>query len=142
MPKLKNILVIHTTDNQDDRAGSAADFSLEISKPGADVTLRFEKKPGERQRGRLDVYQFPVSQHNVDSDAAGFSLIMTIKGDRSDDGWLPRAIFVLGQTVDDELTVLGDHPFWDAWFDGGPSPEPGSKPAHEISSRPPEFEGG
>jgi hypothetical protein len=139
MPKLKTVLVIHTTSDDDDRAGSAADFSLEISRPGADVTLPFEKKPGQRQRGKLDVYRFDVSQQNVDSDAPGFSLIMTI---RSDDGWLPKSIFVLGHTVHDELTLLGDHPFWDRWFDRGPDAEEGSQPAHEISSPAPVFEGG
>jgi hypothetical protein len=86
MPKLKKLLVIHTTSNEDLNANSAADFSLEISRLGQDVTLPFPKNPGQRQKGKLDTYQFDVSQHNVDSDSAGFHLIMAIK---SDDGWLP-----------------------------------------------------
>jgi hypothetical protein len=127
MPKLKSILVVHTTSTED-KANSAADFSLEISRPGPDVTLPFPKNPGQRQQGKLDVYQFNVAQHNVDSDAAGLSLIMTIK---SSDGWLPTSIVVLGQTEDGELTLLGNHPFWDRWFDSGADAV--DNPSHEIS---------
>ena len=122
------ILVVHTTANAEN-ANSAADFSLEISRPGPDVTIPFPKNQNQRQQGKLDVYPFNVSQHNVDSDAPGLSLIMTIK---SEDGWLPSSIVVLGQAEDDSLTILGNHPFWDGqWFDRGVGSV--GEPAHEIS---------
>ena len=85
MPKLKRILVVHTTANEEN-ANSGADFSLERSRPGPDVTIPFPKNQNQRQQGKLDFYPFNVSRHNVNSDAPGLSLIMTIN---SEDGWLP-----------------------------------------------------
>lgn len=49
MPRLKTILVIHTTSNKAN-ANSAADFSLEISRPGQDVTIPFPRNPNQRQQ--------------------------------------------------------------------------------------------
>jgi hypothetical protein len=128
MPKLKTIIVIHTT-SKEAHADSSADFWLEIGGPGDDVTVPFPKNPNQRQPGKLDIYQIDVSNRNVNSDAAGFSLIMTMK---SRDGWLPTAISVLGRTADDELWLLGNHPFWDqGWFDSGDDSV--GEPSHEIS---------
>jgi hypothetical protein len=139
MPKLKTIVVIHTTSTKEN-ANSAADFSLEIGRPGQDVTVPFPRNPNQRQRGKLDVYQIDVSQHDVDSTGPGFSLIMTI---RSDDGWLPLSIYVLGHTEAGDLELLGDHAFWDqedGWFDSGAAAE--GRPSHEITGGARIFEAG
>lgn len=81
-----------------------------------------------------------MSQHAVDSSGPGFNLIMTIK---SADGWLPLSIYVLGQTEEGDLELLGDHPFWDqedGWFDSGVDAE--GDASHEITGGARFFEGG
>jgi hypothetical protein len=134
MPKLKNLLIIHTTSNAQD-AASGADFKLEISGADDDVTINFPRNQNQRKQGKLDTYSLDVSQHNVNSDTAGFALIMSIKPSTSSpntDGWLPSSIVVLGQQSEDgALTLLGNYPFWSDWFDAGVNPA-GDR-AHEIS---------
>jgi hypothetical protein len=128
MPRLKKLLVIHTTSKHQD-AASDASFTLEIGMAGNDVTVDFPTNPNQRRRGKLDIYPIDVSDQNVDSDSPGFNLVMTIG---SSDGWLPVSMFVLGLTTDDELWLLGNHPAWDqGWFDTGD--DPAGPPAHEIS---------
>jgi hypothetical protein len=134
MPKLNNLLIIHTTSNAEN-AASTADFKLEIGGAGPDVTIDFPKNQNQRGKGKLDTYRLDVSQREVDSDAAGFNLIMIIKPSTSSpntDAWLPSSIVVLGQQAEDgALTLLGNHPFWSDWFDAGV--HPAGDRAHEIS---------
>ena len=128
MPRLKEIVVVHTTSRHQD-AASGADFTLEIGMGGSDVTVDFPTNPDQRRRGKLDLYRIDVSNHDVDADAPGFHLLMTIQ---NSDAWLPVSMFVLGLTTDDELRLLGNRPNWDqGWFDRGV--DPAGPPAHVIS---------
>jgi hypothetical protein len=139
MPKLNKIVVIHTTAKNPANAASTAKFTLEIEKalPDREVTKRFENRcPSqmkERDPGVLDIYQFDVSRDNVDSDAEGFGINMSINSSGSPgDGWLPRSILVLGQATTGELIPLGDNYEWgDRWFDIGE--DAAGPPAHKIS---------
>jgi hypothetical protein len=118
MPRLNTITVIHTTKNESD-AGTDADFVLEIVKQGQDVLKEFPDLPhDERERGRTDQYDFDVSGDDVDSSDPFFSISMRLVN--SEDGWLPKSVFVFGQTVNGDNVVLGSHPEWnDGWFDRG-----------------------
>jgi hypothetical protein len=135
MPKLKNILVIHTTSNEPD-ASTNAEFTLEIVKSsGTPVSKEFSKKdllhPDKltRQPGELDLFHFDVSTSNINSDESGFRIAMKIK---TGNAWLPRSIFVLGHTDTGDIILLGYHPRWGSdtrrtaplettrWFDVGP----------------------
>lgn len=133
MPKLKQIVVIHTTVN-DEPADSDAEFTLEVAKSGPNFTMDFPNKPGQRQMGRTDLYQFDVSTKDVDSDDENLSIRMRID---DDNGWLPQSIFVMGETSDGRGILLGYHRQWpgDGWFDrrGGVS-FPGAREKHVISS--------
>jgi hypothetical protein len=126
MPKLDRIVVIHTTAKTPGNAASTAKFKLEIEKasPAQDIIKQFENRcPNprkERDLGALDIYQFDVSRDNVDSDAEGFGINMSID---SKDGWLPLSILVLGQASTGELVSLGESYEWGLrWFDTGPGP--------------------
>jgi hypothetical protein len=116
-------------------AGSTADFKLEIGGAEPDVTIDFPRNQNQREKEKLDIYRLDVSQREVDSDAAGFTLLMIIKPSTSSpntDAWLPSSIVVLGQQSEDSaLTLLGNHPFWGDWFDAGV--DPAGDRAHEIS---------
>lgn len=131
MPELKTIIVVQTTAD-DPNAASDAEFELEIGRPGPDLIKRFPNDPNvkERQRGKMDISKIDVSNDNVNTEDAGFNLVMKIK---SEDGWLPAAMLVIGESKDHELIVLGDHQIWeDGWFDkgaGSVGPE-----AHTIST--------
>src|SRR5829696_806334 len=117
MPKLKNILVAHTTHSKEEDARSTADFTLEIAKgSGTPVSKTFPKDKNclhrnepARQPGQLDLYQFDVSADNVNSDEPGFRITMKIQ---SGDPWLPQSIFILGHTDIGQIVLLGYHPQW------------------------------
>lgn len=131
MPKLKTIVVVHTTADEPN-ADSNAEFELEIGRPGPDLVKRFPNDPNvdEREKGKMDIYKIDVSRDNVNTEDAGFNLVMKIK---SSDAWLPASILAFGESKDHELIVLGDHQVWEeGWFDkgaGSVGPE-----AHTISS--------
>jgi hypothetical protein len=130
MPELKTIVVVHTTADEPN-AGSDANFELEIGRPGADLVKPFPNNPNvnERERGQMDLYKIDVSRDNVNTEVAGFNLVMKIK---SGDGWLPASILVFGESKDHELIVLGDRQIWeDGWFDKGPGSV--GEEAHTIS---------
>jgi hypothetical protein len=129
MPKLKKIVVIHTTVN-DPPADSDAEFTLEIARSGSGFSRRFPNKPNQRQLGRTDLYQFDVSDKDVDSGDEHLRISMKIN---EDNGWLPQSIFVLGETLDGQGIILGYHRQWpgDGWFGGL---FPGHREKHLISS--------
>jgi hypothetical protein len=130
MSRLKTIVVAHTTADEPN-ASSNAQFELEIGRPGTDLVKPFPDNPNvnERQRGQMDLYTIDVSRDNVDTEDAGFNLVMKIK---SGDGWLPASILVFGESKDHELIVLGDHSTWEGgWFDKGAGSV--GKEAHTIS---------
>jgi hypothetical protein len=135
MPQLNRIFVIHTTADEED-ADSDADFQLQIARSvPPDVLRTFEDLDhDDRERGRTDQYEFDVSGDNVNTDdpalAKGGGIIMRMIN--SDDGWLPKSIFVLGETIDGKTVVLGSHPQWDGgFFDTGHDPDISS---HVISN--------
>ena len=39
----------------------------------------------------------------------------------TNDGWLPKSIWAIGETVSGDMIILGAHPEWseDKWFDRG-----------------------
>jgi hypothetical protein len=132
MPKLKRIVVTHTTANEA-KAGSNAQFTLVIQKPppAQDFTMKFPDHPGknEREPGKMDVYEFDVERQNINTDDAGFDILMSVNTGNPGDEWLPAAIVVLGQTSDDEIIHLGDHNQWTGeWFD-----KKIGRPTHQIS---------
>jgi hypothetical protein len=152
MPKLKTIIVGHTTSNEAG-ANSPADFTLEfVKKTGSPPRKQsFEenllKHPSqtdrqkERERGQLDLYRFDVSGDRVNSDDPGFKMIMRIN---SPDAWLPQSIFVLGHTEAGGIVLLGYHPQWGSdtsqnpeksqWFDKVGPDDPVGPESHVISS--------
>lgn len=152
MPKLKTIVVGHTTSNEAG-ANSPEDFTLEFVKKSGTS----EKKPlfrqhllkhpsptgqqRERDPGQLDLYRFDVSDDRINSDDPGFRIVMRINGS---DAWLPQSIFVLGHTETGGIVLLGYHPQWGSdtskdsvksqWFDREGADEPVGPEWHVISS--------
>jgi hypothetical protein len=136
MAKLKTLLLIHTTANHQ-AAASNSEFSLLIDRPGPDLRIDVPNNPGQRKRGKLDLYPIPMSHHDIEADPNNkkFSITMIIESDAPEAGWLPGAIFVLGHTVDNELILLGNHPQWTDWFDKGDNPA--GEESHEITGEQP-----
>jgi hypothetical protein len=132
MPQLKKIVVAHTTATES-KAASNAQFMLQIQKPNPpNFTMAFPDLPhDERQKGRLDLYEFDLEGKNISTEDPGFDILMTIKSGNPGDEWLPASICVLGQTSDNEIFVLGDFSQWpsDQWFD-----KTTGHPTHEISN--------
>jgi hypothetical protein len=118
MPKLDTVTVIHTTAHDDPNAKSEASFELEIGRPGSNFRDNFPPHMGNRETGRTAVYTFNVRNQRIDSDHGEFVVIMRMV-DPSRDGWLPRSIYVIGQSSTGETILLGDHPEWGEWFDRG-----------------------
>jgi hypothetical protein len=120
MPKLKKIVVAHTTAKVSN-AGSNAEFTLVIQRPppAQQATMPFPSNPGDdRLSGNLDIYDFDLKGKNIDSDDPGFDILMSINTGNPGDEWLPASMFVLGQTTDNNIIILGDHYEWpeDRWF--------------------------
>ena len=121
MARLKKIIVIHETSKVKDGNTDAA-FELQFTKVGndPDPILPFPDLPhNEREKGRTDKYEFDVFSKDVDSDG---KIVMRMT--TTSDGWLPKNMWVIGETVDNERLLLGAHPQWpiDGWFDKGSNP--------------------
>jgi hypothetical protein len=66
----------------------------------------------------------------MDTKDPNFEIKMKIMN--SDDGWKPESIWVLGETLENQILVLGAHPKWEGKiFDS----EPESLQEHVISSK-------
>lgn len=116
MAVLKRIFVIHTTSDETN-ANTDASFDLIASKPGTDFVEAFKDLPhDERERDRTDEYIFNVEGKNIDSETTELTIVMR----NTDNGWLPRTMWALGETERNEIVVLGAHPQWEkGWFDRG-----------------------
>ncbi len=51
----------------------------------------------------------------------------------SEDGWLPKTMWVIGETTENKFVLLGAHPEWQkGWFDSGSGAA--GPDNHEINS--------
>jgi PLAT/LH2 domain len=127
MADLNRIFVIHTTADEDD-ANSDGNFELVVSRPNGDLFLFLDTPDyDDRERGDTDQYEFDVSNEGVTTDS-----VLSIRMTSTDDGWLLKSVWAIGQTVAGSFEVLAAHPVWEnGWFDRG---DPATPDTHQISN--------
>jgi hypothetical protein len=127
MADLNRIFVMHTTADVGD-ANSDGNFELVVSRPAGDLFLLLDTADhDDRERGRTDEYVFDVSGEGVTSES-----VLSIRMTATDDGWLPKSIWAIGETVSGSFEVLAAHPVWgNRWFDRG---DPETPDTYTISN--------
>jgi hypothetical protein len=115
MADVQKIFILHTTADEKD-AESDAEFQLIIEKPTLDLTMDFPTfDHDERERGRTDEYVFDVSGEGVTTESK-----IRIKMTTTEDGWLPKTMWAIGQTREGTFELLAAHSEWaEGWFDRG-----------------------
>jgi hypothetical protein len=119
MPTVQTIWVVHTTSTRTN-ADTDGGFTLIINGISGDqvAALQFPDLPhDERERGRTDEYRFAdLSRFRILSESIDDNTFC-IRA-RSDDAWLPKTVWIIGQTEEGDYTLLAGDGSWptDQWF--------------------------
>jgi len=115
---LNKIFILHTTADKDD-ANTDAGFQLVIQAQPFSVIMDFpDLDHDERERGRTDEYVFDVSNEGVTTESE-----IKIRMKNTDDGWLPKTMWAIGETREGQFELLAGHSEWPkGWFDRGDNP--------------------